>query len=264
MILPPLAEVCNERFPAITHPFFDDHHTRTEYHLQQCLKQLAPTTLDGRRAILWFCRLCQKPWYELGRTASFVCLSKTQVVEIAQQLGAEVRLVSSFPASICPLCAAIHLGGMPRIEEYPNGQGYRFTWEGMQSPHARFFCLLYVSNTNSLQESLRKACSTHGDIPTTPIEHMRSVLRWLKTLPDPGEYEITLLSQSLLDHVNRIEPPKPGFSWCGYSWLASCLPLGPMLVALGMTFPTWSICSSSLLVACWRQIAQEMEMALLC
>ncbi len=264
MILPPLAEYCNERFPTITHPYFDDHHTRTEYRLQQRLKQLAPTTLDGGRAILWFCRLCQKPWYELGRTASFVCLSETQVVEIAQQLGAEVRLVSSFPSSICPLCAAIHFGGMPRIEEYPNGQGYRFTWEGMQSPHARFFCLLYASNPHFLQESLIQACSTHGDIPTTPIEHMRSVLRWLKTLPDPGVHEITPLPQSLHNHVNRLEPPKPGFSWCGYSWRASCPPLGHMLVALGMTFPTWSICSSSLLVACWRQIAREMEKVLSC
>ena len=264
MILPPLSEDCNERFPAITHPFFDDHHTRTEYHLQQRLKQLALTTLDGGRAMLWFCRLCQKPWYELGRTASFVCLSETQLAEAAQQLGAKVRLVSSFPPSICPLCAAIHLGGMPRIEEYPGRQGYRFTWEGMQSPHARFFCLLYASNTHSLQESLRKACSTHGDIPTTPIEHMRSVLGWLKTLPDPGEHEITLLSQGLLNHMNRLEPPKPGFSWCGYSWQASCPPLGHLLVALGMTFPTWSICSSGLLVACWRQIAREMERILSC
>ena len=97
MILPPLAGDCNERFPAITHPFFDDHHARTAHDLQQRLKQLAPATLDGGRAILWFCRWCQKPWYQLGRAASFVCLSKIQVVEIAQQLGAEVRLVSSFP-----------------------------------------------------------------------------------------------------------------------------------------------------------------------
>jgi len=264
MIVPPLSEDCNERFPAITNPFFDDHHARTAHHLQQRLKQLAPTTLDGGRAILWFCRWCQKPWFEMGRTASFVCLSEIQVVEIAQQLGAELRLVSSFPSSICPLCAAIHLGGMPRIEEYSGRQGYRFTWEGMQSPHARFFCLLYASNTNSLQESLRKACSTHGDIPTTPIEHMRSVFRWLKTLPDPGEYEITPLPQSLLNHVNRLEPPKPGFSWCGYSWLAWCPLIGHVLVALGMTFPICSICSSSLLVACWRQIAREMERVLIC
>src|SRR5260370_3947991 len=99
MILPPLAEYYNERFPTITRPYFDDHNARTEHHLQRRLKQQAPATLDGGRAILWFCLLCPKPWYELGRTESFVCLSETQLVEIAQQLSATVRLASSFPAS---------------------------------------------------------------------------------------------------------------------------------------------------------------------
>ena len=157
MILPPLAEDYNEHFPGIAHPFFDDHQARREHHLQQRLKQQAPVTLDGGRAILWLCHLCQKPWYEVGRIASFVCLSKSQLAKVAQQLGAEVRATSAFPVSICPLCAALHLGGMPRIEEYPNGQGYRFTWEGVQSPHARFFCLLYASHNSSLQELLREA-----------------------------------------------------------------------------------------------------------
>src|SRR5216117_3026287 len=117
MILPPFADDCNPRFPAITQLYFDDHQVRKEHHLQQRLKQLAPTTLDGGRAILWFCRLCQKPWYEHGRTASFLCMSTSQLVEIAQHLGAEMCAPSSLPASMCPLCASLHLGGMPRIEE---------------------------------------------------------------------------------------------------------------------------------------------------
>ena len=91
MILPPLAEDYNERFPTITRAYFDDHQVRREHALQLRLKQLAPPMLDGGRAILWFCHLCQKPWYELGRTASFVCLSTSQLAEIAQQLGAEVQ-----------------------------------------------------------------------------------------------------------------------------------------------------------------------------
>ncbi len=264
MILPPLADDCNARFPTITHPFFDDHQASREHHLQQRLKQYAPVTLDGGRAILWFCHWCQKPWYELGRTASFVRLSKSQLAQIAQQLGAEVRATSSFPVSICPLCAALQLGGMPRIEEYPNGQGYRFAWDGIQSLHARFFCLLYASHNSSLQESLRKACSLPSDIPAASIEHVRSVLGWLKTLPDPREQEAMPLPQSLYEHMNRLSPPKPGLSWCGYCWQAQSPLLGNVLIAPGMTFPTWSICSSSLLVACWRQIAQEMERVLSC
>lgn len=69
MILPPLANDCNENVTGIAHPYFDDHQARREHHLQQRLKQYAPSTLDGGRAILWFCPLCQKPWYEQGRRA---------------------------------------------------------------------------------------------------------------------------------------------------------------------------------------------------
>ena len=264
MILPPLANDCNARFPTMAHPLFDDHYARRDHYLQQRLKQYAPATLDGGRAILWFCHWCQKPWYELGRMASFVRLSKSQLAQIAQQLGAEVRAPSSFPASMCPLCAALQLGGMSRIEEYPNGQGYLFAWDGIQSPQARFFCLLYASHNSSLQASLRKACSLPSDIPAASIEHVRSVLGWLKALPDPREQEATPLPQSLHEHMNQIAPPKPGLSWCGYCWQAQSPPLGKVLVAPGMTFPLWSICSSNLLVACWRQIAQAMERVLAC
>ncbi len=74
MIIPPLAEDYNEKFPGIAHPYFDDHQVKRVHHLQQRLKQLVPATLDGGRAILWFCHLCQKPWYESGSTAiSAVC-----------------------------------------------------------------------------------------------------------------------------------------------------------------------------------------------
>src|SRR5437660_10261793 len=112
MILPPVADDCNERFPTITRSYFDDHLIRRKHTLQLCLKQRAPNTLDGGRAILWYCHVCQKPWYELGRRASFVCLSESQLAEIAQHLGAEIQRVSAFPSAIYPLCASLHLGGI--------------------------------------------------------------------------------------------------------------------------------------------------------
>ena len=114
MILPPLTDDCNARFPTMGNPYFDDHQARREHSIQLRLKQHAPVTLDGGRAILWFCRLCQKPWYQLGRTASYVCLSTSQLAEIAEQQGAEMQTLISLPSSMCPLCAALHLGGMPR------------------------------------------------------------------------------------------------------------------------------------------------------
>ena len=259
MIIPPLAEDYNEKFPGIAHPFFDDHQARREHHLQQRLKQHAPTMLDVGRAILWFCHLCQKPWYESGRTASFVCLSTSQLAEIAQQLGVEMQPVNSLPSSMCPLCASIHLGGMPRIEEYPDRKGYRFTWEAISSRKTRLFCIVYNWNTGSISDMLREACAAPYDVMTASMEQVRSVLAWLKMLPDPEKEEVSMLSEDTMDAMSQCNTPQPGFVWCGYGWKSSCPLLGQVLVALGITFPTSSICSPSLLVACWRQIARVIE-----
>ena len=73
-----------------------------------------------------------------------------------------------------------------------------------------------------------------------------------------------LLTESTMDSMSRLDAPLPGFAWCGYGWKSSCPLLGQVLVALGITFPTSSICSPSLLVACWRQIAREIERVLAC
>src|SRR6266702_489416 len=105
MILPSFAGDYNEEFPIYSQAYFDDHQIRRELALHLHVKQLAPTTLDGGRDILWYCHLCQKPWYEHGRRASLVCLSTSQLAEIAQHLGAEVHQVSALPSSLCPLCA---------------------------------------------------------------------------------------------------------------------------------------------------------------
>ncbi len=96
------------------------------------------------------------------------------------------------------------------------------------------------------------------------MEQVRSVLAWLKTLAEPGKEEVKMLTESKMNSVNRLDAPPPGFSWCGYAWQTHCHSLGDVLVALGMTFPTSSICSPSLLVACWRQIACEIEGVLAC
>ena len=105
-----------------------------------------------------------------------MCLSTSQLAEIAQQLGAEVRQVSAFPSSICPLCASLHLGGMPRIEEYPDGQGYRFTWEAITSRKTRLFCIVYRWNICSIADMLLEVCSAPCDVLTASMEQVRSML----------------------------------------------------------------------------------------
>jgi hypothetical protein len=264
MIIPPFAGDYNERFPTITQAYFDDLQVKREHALQLCLKQLAPPMLDGGRAILWYCHLCQKPWYELGHRTSLVCLSTSQFAEIAQHLGAEACGTYSLPSSICPLCASLHLGGMPRIEEYPDGQGYRFTWEAITSRKTRLFCIVYNWNIGSISDMLQEACSTSCDVLSTSMEHVKCTLRWLKILAEPGKEEAMMITKSTMGSVSRLEAPPPGFAWCGYGWKSSCPLMGQVLIALGITFPRSSICSPSLLVACWREIAREIERVLAC
>jgi hypothetical protein len=264
MIISPFSEENNSRFPLMTQPYFDDHLVRREHSLQLHLKQLAPPLLEGGRAILWFCHLCQKPWYEVGRRASFVCLSAFQLTEIAQQLGVKVRNLSSLPRSICPLCASLHLGDIPTIEEYLDAQGYRFSWQARTRRHTRLFCQIFRWNLRSIPEALLEGDSAPCDVPTAPKAQVRNVLTWLKTLAEPGKEQTVVLTENDMKRMNSLHPPSPGFIWCGYGWKDSYPVLGQVLLTLGMTFPDSSICSPGLLVACWRQIAREIERTLVC
>ena len=69
------------------------------------------------------------------------------------------------------------------------------------------------------------------------MEQVRSVLAWLKTLPDPEKEEVMMLTENTMDAMSQCNTPQPGFSWCGYGWKSSCPLLGQVLVTLGMTFP---------------------------
>ena len=153
---------------------------------------------------------------------------------------------------------------MPRIEEYPDGQGYRFTWEAITSRKTRLFCIVYNWNIGSISKMLREVCAGPCDVLTASMEQVRSVLAWLKILTEHGKEEAVLLTESTLASMSQFDIPLPGFVWCGYGWKSSCPLTGQVLVTLGMTFPTSSICSPVLLVACWRQIAGAIEGVLAC
>lgn len=149
---------CNHLSFSIPIPWFDDHTSRAEHHIQKSLRQIAPSTLDGGREILWRCPCCRKPWYQADHSSFFVCLSDEQLTSIGQRLRVDASLLFLLPTSICPICAAIHLGGMPRIEEYRNERGFWFTWKGINSPRLRLYCIIeknvcsiqHVSNAQDL------------------------------------------------------------------------------------------------------------------
>ena len=248
-------------------PWLDDQTVRTEHHLQKRLRQRAPLTLDGEREILWRCSCSRKPWYRSGHSSFFVCLSAEQRSHLAHRLGADASILSLLPASICPICAAIHLGRMPGIEEDCNGRGYRFTWTGTKQPHLRVCCIIEknissIKYSPNVQNSPFATFATPGDVVLSPLKQVRSILHCLTTLPEPEREEAMSLSESTCDLLNRRDRLEPGLAWCGYSWIAQCSALGDVLVALGMTFPSSSVCSLGFLVACWQQVARTMERVL--
>jgi hypothetical protein len=126
------------------------------------------------------------------------------------------------------------------------------------------YSVIYRWNFCSISEALLEVDLAPCDVPTTSKAQARNVLVWLKTLAEPGKEEEMLLTENNMKSVYRLHPPAPGFAWCAYGWKMHCHLLGDVLVALGMTFPTSSICSPVLLVACWRQIAGAIEGVLAC
>ena len=200
----------------------------------------------------------------MGRTASLVCLSTSQFAEIAQQLRS--RCSSGFHIPLVDLSSVC----IPPSRRYAQDRGVsrrtRLSLHlgGITRHNTRLFCIVYTWNIGSISELLLEVCSAPCDVPAAPLEQVRSVLAWLKTLAEPEKEEVTMLSESTMDAMSQCNTPQPGFSWCGYGWKSSCPLLGQVLVALGITFPDSSICSPSLLVACWRQIAREIEGVLAC
>jgi len=267
MIIPSAGDKCNKLSFTFPIPSYDDYTIKVEHHIQQRLGQRAPSTLDGRREILWRCPFCYKPWYQADHSSFFVCLSDEQLTSIGQRLRADASLLFLLPTSICPICAAIHLGRMPGIEEDCNGRGYRFTWTGTKQPHLRVCCIIEknissIKYSPNVQNSPFATFATPGDVVLSPLKQVRSILHCLTTLPEPEREEAMSLSESTCDLLNRRDRLEPGLAWCGYSWIAQCSALGDVLVALGMTFPSSSVCSLSFLVACWQQVARTMERVL--
>jgi len=188
-----------------------------------------------------------------------VCLSSEQLSRLSHKLEADIGVLSWLPSAICPLCAVIHLGGMPGIEEYHHGRGYRLTWEGGISTHARLFCMIYQWNTCSITNLLAESFSATTDILTSPVKQVKSVLRWLKTLPDPAREEAVLFSTGQDDSLCRRKQSKEELLLSGYCWKAECPALGEVLLILCGTLPASSDSSPRVLVECWRQIAREIE-----
>jgi hypothetical protein len=243
------------------HPYgFDDPLVRQDLRIQQVLHQQAPRTPDGGREILWRCLRCLQPWYALGRCASQTRLSPAQLVRLAGRLEVQWDADVPLPARLCPSCAGHLLGGQPTIEAYTHGLGYRLLWQRARTPRAQFACCVYRLPSQIRPDVVQDALTASSDLLLVPDRRLQMVLAWIMTLADPAWEELFPLSPYHCASLVASLPPASGLAWQGYGWSMTGSPLGPTLVVMAVTFP--SACSGPFLLACWRQIAPMMQVAM--
>lgn len=235
---------------------FNDHQTRHQRRLQELFKQQMPSTLDGGREVLWWCPCCRHAWYERGYYNVLLRLSPAQVDKLMRELSVESEPICCLPRVICPNCTTRYLGGVPRIEEFHNGRGYRLTWKRAKSS-ALFLYTVYAGSLSS--ERVQVALSSATDLPLTSPVYIQALLDWLMVLPDPAWDQIIPLNDDLCSWLDRRYQPPAQFVWSGYAWSSPASPLGTVLLIMATTFSNDACCPPEFLVACWRQIAQGMR-----
>jgi hypothetical protein len=113
----------------------------------------------------------------------------------------------------------------------------------------------YNWNLRSILNPLAEAFSDSGDVVLSPLKHAVSTLRWLETLPEPEGGVIVPFPENTGELLHRRDLLNAGPSWCGYGWRTDYSMVGDRVVAPGSMFPSLSVCSLRLLMACWRQRA---------
>ena len=92
------------------------------------LQQDAVLALEAGWHLLAVCPVCKHPWYKAGRQ-EYPRLTPVQLAFLGAALQVDIQALYLLPRAICPICSALHLGGMFSAEIYPHHSGYRFLWE---------------------------------------------------------------------------------------------------------------------------------------
>lgn len=234
--------------------YFDDQETR----IRDRLGQDAVPTLEGGRHLLYTCPVCRHPWYKAGRS-EYPRLTAEQLTHLGATLHADVIALYALPKALCPICSAVHLGGVFSVEGYPQHHGYRLLWESASSPRMMLMALIHRQEHPSLCTILQQ----ETDTLLAPASHVRSILAWLgacsypETRQTATNEESQLLARHLSPH-DRIE--QMSRVWRGYSWHAVCSPLGgAALVSLMIAIPPCEAVPFAKLFMAWRSLARAMR-----
>ena len=225
------------------------------------LHQDAMSALEAGKHLLLVCPVCKQPWYKAGRR-DYPRLTPEQLVFLGALLQVDTQALYLLPRALCPICSALHLGGMFSVETYPHDGGYRFLWESASPRRIQLLAMVYAMEELTLDALVQMKPEQFAE----PLGDMHSVLTWLETCSFPET--IQTLSDAHSQHLARSFPPGDTVDgglhrWRGYAWETNCPLLGGhALVSLAVTTRSDALPPFASLRLSWRVLARAMRVVL--
>jgi len=236
---------------------FDHHEVRWPHLLQQD----AMSALEAGRHLLAVCSICKHPWYKAGRQ-EYPRLTPVQLAFLGATLQVDIHTLYLLPRAFCPICSALHLGGMFSAETYPNHRGYRFLWESVSPRRIQLLAIICAVEEPTLDALVQMIPERFAE----PLGEVRSVLTWLETCSFPEA--IQTLSDAQSQHLARHYPPgntadESFRRWRGFAWETNCPLLGGhVLVLLAVTSRPDALPPFASLRLSWQVLARAMRAVL--
>ena len=232
-----------------------------EIRLPHLLQQDAVSALEADRHLLAVCPICKHPWYKAGRH-EYPRLTPVQLAFLGAALQVDIQALYLLPRAICPICSALHLGGMFSPEAYPNHRGYRFLWESVSPRRIQLLAMVCAVEELTLDALVQMIPERFAE----PLGEVRSVLTWLETCSFPEA--IQTLSDAQSEHLARHCPPgnttdESFHRWRGFAW-ETPYPLlgGQSLILLAVTTRSDALPPFASLRMGWQVLARAMRAVL--
>lgn len=236
---------------------FDHPEVRWPHLLQQ---DTVPIMEAGRHLLL-VCPVCKHPWYKADRH-EYPRLTPEQLAFLGTALQVDIQALYLLPRAICPICSALHLGGMFSVEGYPHDGGYRFRWESVSPRRIQLLAIICRGQGLVPDVLVRLAALPFAEL----TGETRAVLTWLEACPSPETMHV--LTHEQRQHLAHCYPAGNTADgrtcqWRGYAWETTCSPLGgEALVLLAVALPTSTLPPFSSLRQGWGVLARAMRTVL--
>ena len=225
------------------------------------LQQDVVSAFEAGRHLLVVCPICQHPWYKAGRQ-EYPRLTPVKLSFLGTALKVDIQVLYLLPRAICPICSALHLGGIFSTETYPHNGGYRFLWESVSPRRIQLLAMVCAAKELTLDALVQMIPGRFAE----SLSGLRSLLAWLETCSSPQT--IRTLSDAHTQHLARSFPlgntaDESIRCWRGYAWETSCPMLGDhTIVSLAVTTRSDALPPFESLRLGWQVLSRAMRAVL--